>query len=143
MRALHLVSVAVLLAAVTFFTASVEAGRKGHPIYEPEPINASSKSISEIRKAVRKAFVKRGWQVRNAGDTAVVGTYSKHRSSRKGDDITYKAVVRADFKGGVIRFKHVSSEHLDYDAAAGTIHGTYNRWLKNVVNSTRSYLNIY
>lgn len=143
MRAIQLASLFIVVASLAFIANSAEAGRRGHPILQPDPIDARSKSMTEIRKAVRKAFVKRGWSVRNQGNTAVVASYSKFRSSRKGDDITYKATVRADFKDGIIRFKYVSSEHLDYDAAAGTIHGTYNRWLQNVVTGVRSYLNIY
>jgi len=126
------VSILAMLAGVTAHAAD--------PIYKPEPISVpAGKGIEHVKKAIRKACFDKGWEVREIGSGLMQAKYTK--SGRKGAN--HVAVVNIRFDSRTIRISYKGSQDLDYDAGAGTIHKTYNRWVQYLERNIRANLGAY
>lgn len=113
---------------------------KDEPIYVPDPINVpNGKSAEDVKQVIRKALFKRGWDIKEVGAGNIEGTYTK--SGRHG--ARHTATVGFRFDSKTIRMEYRDSQDLDYNKADGTIHKTYNRWVRNIEKDVRSALGSY
>lgn len=108
-------------------------------IYEPEIEVPAGKNLSDVKSAIRKAFFARDWRAKDLGANEMLGTHTK--SSRKGAD--HKAVVLVKYDNKTIKIQYKESEELNYDAETKKIHGTYNKWVKNLEKDIRANLGAY
>lgn len=120
------------------FIAPAQAARTA-PIYTPEPIQVpAGKNAEAVKKAVRKALFDKGWDAREIGPGHVQG---KHTKSGKKESHT--AIVDVKFDTKTVRISYKGSENLDYNQADGTIHKTYNGWIKYLEKNIRANLGSY
>jgi len=126
--------------AVLFTMLAAVPAHAAHPIYNPSPISVpAGKGIEHVKKAIRKACFDKGWEVREIAAGQMQAKYSK--SGRRG--ATHIAVVNIRYDAKRIRISYKGSQDLDYDAGAGTIHGTYNRWVQNLERNIRANLGAF
>lgn len=130
-----------LLAAVSlaaFIAAPAHAG-KNDPLYTPEPIQVpAGKSGDDVKKAVKKALFDKGWDSRDVGSGHVQAKYTK-----TGKRESHTAVIDVKFDSKTVRIGYRDSENLNYNKEKGTVHGTYNRWVRNVEKNVRANLGAY
>lgn len=125
-------SLAGLLAAPAY------AG-KNDPMYLPAPIEITGgKSAEDVKRAVRKALFDEEFQARDIAPGQVQG---KRTKSGKGG--AYSAVVTVHYDSRSVRIAYSGSENLNYDSKNNTIHGTYNRWVRNIEKRVRRNLGAY
>jgi len=113
------ISVIALTAALVFL-----AGCRAAPIYNVEnsPIQITSKhTSSDIKKAITRAGVGLGWQMKSKKPGHIVGTLYLRNLIAVVD-------VRYNAKSYSITYK--SSSGLDYDGT--NIHKNYNGWVQNL-----------
>ncbi|HEX9625646.1 MAG TPA: hypothetical protein VGA00_01780 [Acidiferrobacterales bacterium] len=131
------------LAAALPFAALLFASPLTHaaePIYTPEPIVVpAGKSQEAVRQAIRKALFSKNFEIKEVGGGHIEGKYTK--SGRKG--ARHVAVITVRYDAKAVKISYKDSEDLDYDAKDGTIHKTYNRWVRNVEKSIRASLGSY
>lgn len=107
------------------------------PVYNPE-FAVSGKSLATIKKAIRKTVFRRNWEiVKEAGSSYVVQYIKTSKRS------SIKVVVKIHYSQNKVRMSYVDSEGLSYDKAAGTVHRTYNRWVKNLEKGIRTELDAF
>lgn len=127
-----------LLSLVTFFAMPAQAARTA-PIYTPEPIQVpAGKNPEAVKKAVRKALFDKGWEARDIGPGHIQGKYTK-----TGKKESHTAIVDVKFDAKTVRISYKGSENLDYNQADGTIHKTYNNWMKYLEKNIRANLGSY
>ena len=133
-----IISLFAILPFVMLLVAPAYAAKTA-PLYTPEPIQVPAGNGPEaVKKAVRKAFFDKGWEAREIGPGHLQGKHSK-----VGKDKTHVAVVDVRFDAKSVRINYKHSEELNYDAAAGVIHKTYNNWVKNLERNIRANLGSY
>lgn len=126
------------LSLLVFFAAPAQAG-KNDPIYLPDPIEITGgKSGEDVKRAVRKALFDEEFQARDIAPGQVQGKRTK--SGKKG---AYSAVVTVHYDSRSVRIAYAGSENLNYDGKNKTIHGTYNRWVRNIEKRIRRNLGAY
>ena len=89
----------------------------------PITISNPNYDLSEVTKAIRRAGVQLGWEMKEQTPGHIVGTLHLRKHVAQ-VDITY---TLDDYS---INYK--SSSNLRYDAAQNTIHKNYNGWIKNL-----------
>lgn len=126
------------LSFALFFTAPAQAG-KNDPMYLPDAIEVTAgKSSEDVKRAVRKALFDEEFQARDIAPGQVQG---KRTKSGKGG--AYSAVVTIHYDSRSVRIAYANSENLNYDSKNKTIHGTYNRWVRNIEKRIRRNLGAY
>jgi hypothetical protein len=113
------ISVITLTAALVFL-----AGCRAAPIYNVEkaPIQISSKhSSKDITKAIQRAGVALGWQMKAKKPGHIVGTLYLR---------TFVAVVDIRYSPKSYSITYKKSSGLDYDGT--NIHKNYNGWVQNL-----------
>lgn len=128
----------VVFALGLLASGPVSAARTAE-IYEPEIEVPAGKNLGDVKSAIRKAFFARDWRAKDLGANEMQGTHTK--SSRKGAD--HKAVVLVKYDAKVINVRYKDSQELNYDAESKKIHGTYNKWVKNLEKDIRANLGAY
>ena len=95
---------------------------------EDAPVNTSNSNydLSDVTKAIQRAGVGLGWQMKEQTPGHIVGTLHV-RSHTAVVDITY---TLDDYS---INYK--SSTNLKYDPTNNTIHRNYNSWVQNLTNA--------
>lgn len=133
-----LVRLSAVLPLVALLAAPAHAG-KHDPLYTPEPIEVPAGTSGEaVKKAIRKALFDKGWDAREIGPGHIQGKHTK--TSR---DESYTAVVDIKYDSKAVRISYKDSENLNYEKSDNTIHGTYNKWIKNIERNIRSNLGSY
>ncbi len=134
----EIVRLAVILPLVTLIALPSHAGRHD-PILSPEPISIpDGKSAEEIRKSVRKALFDDEWETREIAPGRL-----QAKRSKRGKDEVHTATIEVAYTGGSVRISYKDSQNLNYDAKDKTIHGTYNRWIRNLERRIRKNLGAY
>lgn len=120
------------------FHLPAEAG-KHDPIFIPEPIEVpADKNPAEVKKAIRKAFFDEDFEAKDIAPGLVRGK----RVKTWGSEIN-TATIDVHFDSKTIRMGYKDSENLNYDAKDNTIHGTYNKWIRDVERRIRKNLGAY
>ena len=121
--------------ALFVLSAPVQAART-QPLYNPDPIEVpAGKSAEQVKAAVRKAMVRYSFSIKEIGPGHVEGKHVKHSKSME-----HTAVVTVKYDTKSVRITYKDSKDLNYDASKQMIHGTYNRWIRNLEKYTRAYL---
>ena len=108
-----LISLFVMLPFVALLATPVYAARTA-PIYKPEPIAVpAGKGPESVKKAIRKAFFSKDWEVREIGPGHLQGKHSKG-----GGDKMHVAVVDVRFDAKSVRISYKDSQELNYDKHA-------------------------
>ena len=124
-----------VLPFLTLIAMPAHAARTA-PLYTPEPIQVpAGRSAEAVKKAVRKALFDKGWEARDIGPGHLQG---KHTKSGKKESHT--AIVDVKFDTKTVRIGYKSSENLNYSKEDGSIHKTYNSWVKYLEKNIRANL---
>jgi hypothetical protein len=133
-RPMYMLALAALLMASPW----AEAGRL-QPIYTPDPIDIpAGKSANDVNQGIRKALFSLDFKTKEIGPGHLEATHVKH--SR---DMEHTAVLTVKYDSKTVRITYKDSKDLNYDPKEGEIHGTYNRWVRNVEKRIRSNLGSY
>jgi len=128
-----------LFAVLPFVMLLAPAAYAAAPMYIPGPIEVpAGKSVEEVKRSVRKALFDEEFQAREIGPGEVQG---KRTSSGKNG--AYSATVNVTYDSRTVRIVYKDSEKLSYDSKNQTIHGTYNRWARNIEKRVRRELGAY
>lgn len=107
----------------------------GNPIrnVENSPINVSSSNydLSGVTKAIQRAGIGLGWQMKEETPGHIVGILNVRRHMAA-VDITY---TLDDYS---INYKN--SSNLKYDSGTNTIHRNYNGWIQRLTNAINAQL---
>lgn len=124
-----------VLPILAFLATSAHAARTA-PLYTPEPIAVpAGKNTEQVKKAVRKALFDKDWEVREIGAGHLQG---KHIKSGKKE--LHSATVDIKFDAKTVRIAYKASENLNYNKEEGSIHKTYNNWVKYLEKNIRANL---
>jgi len=128
----------VILPFVALVAVPAYAARTA-PMYTPEPIEVpAGKNMEAVKKAIKKACFDKDWEAREIGPGHI---QAKHTKSGKKE--SYTAVVDIRYDAKTVRIGYKDSENLNYDAAAKTIHKTYNSWIHYLERNIRADLGAY
>ena len=129
----------VMAFALSLLAAGPASAARTAEIYEPEIEVPAGKNLSDVKSAIRKAFFARDWRAKDVGANQMQGQHTK--SGRKG--VEHKAVVLVKYDSKTIKIQYKESEELKYDPETKKIHGTYNKWVKNLEKDIRANLGAY
>lgn len=117
----------LLLAGPTFVLAGLDPVREGQVTYE------KGTSAQKIQNAIKKAFVGRGWRLREKESDHILA-----RLELRG----HRADVKATWGDGVIHLTYVDSENLKFEEKNGEkrIHRNYNNWIINLERDISAFL---
>jgi hypothetical protein len=133
-RSLFVAPLALMLMA----SPAAEAGRL-QPIYTPDPIEIpAGKSGEEVKQGIRKALFSLDFKTKDIGPGQLEATHVKNSK-----DMVHTAVLSIQYDSKTVRIRYKDSKDLNYDQKAGEIHGTYNRWVRNVEKRIRGNLGSY
>ena len=127
-----------LFAVLPFLTLIIMPAHAARtaPLYTPEPIQVpAGRSADAVKKAVRKALFDKGWEAREIGPGHLQAKHTK--SGRKE---SHTAIVDVKFDTKTVRIGYKSSENLNYNKEDGSIHKTYNGWVKYLEKNIRANL---
>lgn len=121
---------AVLCVLILIVASPVQAG-KHDPIYTPEVIQVPpGKTSEDVKRLTIQALLNKGWEVREIGPGHLQSMYTKRNA--------HTAVIDIQYDPTTIRISYAESENLNYDKNDNTIHGTYNKWIRNVEKYIRA-----
>ncbi len=97
------------------------------------PIDASSSKydLSEVTKAIQRAGIVLGWQMKSQTPGHIVGRLYLR---------THVAVVDITYTLDEYSINYKDSTNLEYDAGNHTIHRAYNGWIQNLTNAMNAHL---
>jgi hypothetical protein len=128
-----------LFAVLPFVLLLTPPAHAAAPMYIPAPIEVpAGKSVEEVKRSVRKALFDEEFQTREIGPGEVQG-----KRTKSGKNGAYSAVVSVTYDSRTVRIVYKDSENLRYDSKNQTIHGTYNRWARNIEKRVRRNLGAY
>lgn len=117
-----------------FLAAGPAHAGKHDPIYTPEAIQVpAGKNDDDVKMTMKKVLLDKGWEVREVGPGHIQSMYTK---SSKRD--SYTAVIDIHYDAMAIRINYMDSENLNYNKGDNTIHGTYNKWVRNAEKYIRA-----
>jgi len=121
--------------ALMVAAALVLVGCKSAPIYNVSdaPVDANTKNLTteNVKKAIIRAGVGLGWQIKEAGPGKLVGTLLLRKHMAK-IDIPYSE------KGYSLLYR--DSNQLNYKPETGEIHKNYNGWIQNLDQAIQAQL---
>ena len=133
-----IISLFAVLPFVMLLAAPAYAAKTAS-LYTPEPIQVpAGKGAEDVKKAVRKAFFDKDWEVREIAPGHLQGKHTK-----SGKDKMHVAVVDVRFDAKSVRIGYKDSQELNYNKESGVIHKTYNGWIKNLEKNIRANLGSY
>lgn len=113
----------------------VLAGCKSAPIYNveqaPVSTNVDNHTADDVKKAIVRAGMMLGWQMKEAGAGKLTGTLHLRKHMAK-IDIPYS-------KDGY-SLLYSDSHELKYNAEKGEIHKNYNGWIQRLDRAIQSNL---
>lgn len=111
--------------------------RAVEPLYVPAPIEIpAGKSAEQVKLAIRKALVRRTWVMREYAPGHLQGRRAK--PGRHGAEHIVIVDIRLD--AGSVRIGYNASQAMSYDKDEGTIHSTYNEWVRALEKDIRDNL---
>ena len=122
----------IIPSALAFLLIACAAG---HPIrnIDNAPVAGSSSNydLSDVTKAIQRAGIGRGWQMKEETPGHIVGILNVRRHMAT-VDITY---TLDDYS---INYKN--SSNLKYNPDTNTIHRNYNSWIQHLTNAINAQL---
>ncbi len=117
----------LLLVSPSFALAGLVPVREGEVSYE------KGTSAEKIQGAIKKAFVGRGWRLRETEAHHILA-----RLELRG----HVADVKATWGEGIIHLTYVNSENLKFTEKKGEklIHRNYNNWIINLERDIAAFL---
>lgn len=128
---------AVAFVALTLLSVSAHAARAVPVTDQTNAVpNVGSKplSITDVKKAVMKAALSRGWQITNDSPGKLRLRLDDNRKA------AYHVVIDVLYTTQSYTLKYVSSDGLRYDEGAKTIHSSYSRWMNMLTKSINKEL---
>lgn len=126
-----IISLCIAISLLVFVAVSPAHAGKHEPLYTPEEIQVpGGKSSEDVKKIMMNALLQKGWEVREAGPGRIQGMYTK--SSK------HTAVIDIHYDARAIRINYSDSENLNYNKNNNTIHGAYNKWVRNAEKYIRT-----
>ncbi len=97
------------------------------------PINVSSSNydLSDVTKAIQRAGLGLGWQMKEETPGHIVGRLYLR---------THMAVVDITYTLDDFSINYKDSNNLKYNAGNNTIHKNYNSWIQNLTNAINAQL---
>ena len=83
----------------------------------------ASVSTAEVNQAIKDAAAKRDWILKDLGNRTYEATYVARGHSIK---------VKLTYDKDSYDITYLNSTGMEYNAAEGTIHRNYNRWVNNL-----------
>jgi hypothetical protein len=99
----------------------VETGR----VLLPQ-VEGATLTVERTHSLIVRAVLELGWTIVKDEPGRLEIKYSKSAGK-------YAAVLALPYDANGFEVKYVDSTNLNYDAAAGKIHPTYNIWVNNIV----------
>lgn len=100
-------------------------GCRANPVYNVQDAaivtGKANASTDDIQKAILRAGGSLGWNMKPAGNGAILGTLTLRK---------HVAVVEIKYNPKSYSILYKDSQNLDYDGS--TIHGNYNGWIQNL-----------
>jgi hypothetical protein len=115
--------------AVPFVIAFLlSACRTPVPVYNvsSEPVTPAPASLADVQRAITKAGVGLGWQMKPVAPGKMIGTLKIRE---------HTAVVDITFNTKTYSIKYKESTNLNYDGT--NIHPNYNGWIQNLDKQIR------
>lgn len=126
-----LISLCITISLLVFVAASPAHAGKHEPLYTPQEIQVpGGKSSEDVKKIMMKVLLQKNWEVREVGPGRLQGMYTKSRK--------HTAVIDIHYDARAIRINYSDSENLNYNKNNNTIHGTYNKWVRNAEKYIRT-----
>lgn len=120
---------------ITAALAIMMAGCSPIPVQNVEkaPISTSNANydLSDVTKAIQRAGVGLGWQMKEQTPGHIVGTLILR---------THVAVVDITYTLDEYSINYKDSTNLKYDPSNNTIHKNYNGWIQNLTNAINAQL---
>lgn len=121
----------VLIALIT--VAAIAACARNTPVYNVSevPVAASkpNPSLDEVGKAIIRAGVTLGWEMKPVKPGQILGTLNLRE---------HMAVVDVNYTPQAYSIQYKDSSNLNYDGQ--TIHKNYNGWVQNLDKAIRAQL---
>lgn len=113
--------------------ALVIAGCKSAPVQNVQDAGiatgATNASMENIQKAIIRAGASLGWNMKPAGEGAMIGTLHLRK---------HVAVVDIRYNTQTYSILYKDSQNLDYDGT--NIHSNYNGWIQNLNRAIQTQL---
>lgn len=128
-----IISLCITFSLLTFLAASPAHAGKHDPLYTPEEIQVpGGKNSGDVKKIMMQALLQKGWEMREVGPGRLQGMHTK--SGR------HTAIIDINYDARAIRITYSDSENLNFNKNNNTIHGTYNKWVRNAEKYIRTAL---
>lgn len=118
---------------VAALAALVAAGCKSAPVYNVQDAaiatGATNASMENVQKAIIRAGSSLGWNMKPAGNGAMIGTLQLRK---------HVAVVDIRYSTQTYSILYKESQNLDYDGT--NIHSNYNGWIQNLNRAIQTQL---
>ena len=97
------------------------------------PVNTSNTNydLSDVTKAIQKAGIGLGWQMKEITPGHIVATLALR---------THVAIVDITYTLDNYSINYKDSTNLHYDVGKNTIHKNYNGWIQNLSNAINAQL---
>ena len=89
-------------------------------------VSSSSYDLSDVTKAIQRAGIGLGWQMKEETPGHIVGTLNVRR---------HIAVVDITYTLDNYSVNYKDSSNLKYNPGANSIHRNYNSWVQNLINA--------
>ena len=124
--------IAIVAAALALSSLTTACVSREHPVLAISGANfaAATATTTDRATAIKAALKERGWAVDKEQPGAIMATYTKPNKDVPGG--AHTATIGIEFDATTFSIKYVDSKNMMYDAAEGTIHRNYNRWVANL-----------
>ena len=101
------------------------------PLYAPTDVSLyapTGATLSQVATSIMQAGASLHWLMTDRGPGVIRGMLDRHSN---------RCEVEIRFDTARFSIQYLSSENLRYDAADGTIHKGYNKWIKSLEHRIR------
>ena len=120
-----------LCVPLLFSLALGTAACRTAPLYTPADVALyapAAATLSQVATSIMEAGASLRWVMADQGPGVIRGILDRHGN---------RCEVEIHFDTARFSIQYVSSENLRYDAADGTIHKRYNKWIKSLEHRIR------
>ncbi len=126
----------VAVMAMLTFALGCRPGTQVMNLTEVAVSTASQKQAKaeEVRKAILSGCVARGWNAKEVSPGTIEATITVRGK--------HYVAVQIPYTPSTYSILYKASNNMEYDAAKGTIHPNYNKWVNNLRASIDTQLNL-